>query len=257
MSNVLITGASSGIGLELARCFAIGGHRLILTARNQQALQSLAAELRRQHSVDVDVIVADLATSAAPGEIVAEVSRRGLSIDVLVNSAGFGAHGPLHQTDLDEQRAMVDVNVSALISLTHLLLPGMIARGSGRILNIASTAAFVPGPYMSTYYATKAFVLSHSLALAHELRHKGVTVTCLCPGPTQTDFQRRARVEKSKLFRLKVMDAATVARAGYQATMRGKRLIVPGWTNRLVVLASRFAPRPFLARIAGRLNRVD
>ncbi len=252
--TALVTGASSGIGHELARVLARYGWDVVLTARNAEALGRVAAECS-SHGVRVDVVVADLADPAAPSHLVDELRERAREIDILINNAGFGNHGRFDRVGVKQDLDLLQVNVIAMTLLTKLLLPGMIHRRRGRILNVASTAAFVPGPYMSTYYASKAYVLSHSLALARELRGTGVTVTALCPGPTATDFQRRANIAASRLFSAKVMSAATVARAGYQGMMRGTAMVVPGAGNKFAAFASRFSPRMSLARIAEWLNR--
>lgn len=250
--RALVTGASSGIGRDLAVLLAQDGFDLVLTARDERALQALADECRAEHRVAADVIAADLADPASPQRIL----ERAGAVDVLVNNAGFGMHGPFAESDVTSQLQLLQVNVVALTHLTRLFLPAMIQRGWGRVLNVASTAAFVPGPYMSTYYASKAYVLSHSIALTRELRGKGVTVTALCPGPTRTAFQQRAGMERAKLFRVKVMESMPVARAGYQGMLRGQTIVIPGLPNKLSAFASRFLPRTVLAKVAGYLNQV-
>ncbi|HEX2973397.1 MAG TPA: SDR family oxidoreductase, partial [Tepidisphaeraceae bacterium] len=214
MSTALITGASSGIGYDLAKEFARHGHDLVVLARNREALDKLAQECTAQFQVKVQVLAKDLADPSTPEQVHNELQQRSLPIDILVNNAGFGTHGPFAQRDLAGEIQLVQVNVLAVMQLTRLLLPAMIERRSGRILNVASTAAYVPGPYMASYYASKAFVLSHSVALAEEVRHRGVTVTALCPGPTRTAFQSRAGMEEVKLFSssFAIMDSPTVAR---------------------------------------------
>lgn len=255
MSTALITGASSGIGLELARLFARDRHDLVLVARGREAMEKLAEECRREFGVRVEVIVKDLGEPGAAGEVVAEVERRGVAVDYLVNNAGFGTQGAFWESNLGEELRMIQVNVASLVALTRLILPQMVERRSGRIMNVASVAGFVPGAYMSTYYATKAYVLSQSVAWWRELKHKGVTVTALCPGPTQTAFQQRAGIKEAPLFKGDVMDSATVARIGYEGMMRGKAVVVPGWRNKVSALMSRLAPRTVLAGITGKLNR--
>jgi short-subunit dehydrogenase len=251
----LITGASAGIGKELAGLFA-ADHDLILVARREAELNALADELRKQPGRTVHVIPADLGDPAAPQRLFDEVTAKGLTVDVLVNNAGFGTLGPFHDTDLAKSLTMIQVNVTALVHLTGLFLPGMRQRGRGRILNVASTAAFQPGPFMAIYYATKAFVLSFSEALWDELNGSGVTVTCLCPGPTRTEFADAAGMHGTRLFSgPNVMDVTSVAKAGYAATMRGKRLVVPGFLNRLLVFAGRFAPRRLLLRVVRRIQQ--
>jgi len=250
----LITGASSGIGYEFARLCAADKRSLIVTARNAESLKQLAAESREAHGVGVDVIPADLATNAGAKDLVGELERRNITVDILINNAGFGTHGKFWENDVEQEQALLHVNVVSLMLLTRLLLPGMVARGRGRILNVASTAAFVPGPLMANYYASKAYVLSLSESLSSELRGTGVTVTALCPGPTATAFQSRAGVKPSKLADVAGMSAADVARVGYDAMMAGKRVAIPGVKNRLLVGLSRFAPRVALLGFVRKLN---
>jgi len=250
--TALITGASSGIGLDLARLFAKNGHDVVLVARSEGKLRELAAELQRDFGVTAHVIVADLAQADAPRRVVEQLPA---AIDILVNNAGFGVAGPFVERDLDKQLEMIQVNVAALTALTGLLLPPMIARGRGRVLNLASTAAFQPGPLMAVYYATKAYVLSFSEAIADELRHSGVTVTALCPGPTETGFAAAAEMTKSRLFNVaKPMSSAEVARAGYEGMKRGKRIVIPGVKNWVVAESVRFSPRRVVTMIARKLQ---
>ena len=246
--TALITGASGGIGYELAKLFAKDGYHIVLVARNREALLYAAGMLRETFEVPVTVMIKDLARPIAPEEIVAELHASGLSIDVLVNNAGFGAWGPFAQTELSAELDMARVNMVAPTQLTKLLLPGMLSRAGGRILNVASTAAFQPGPLMAVYYATKAYVLSWSEALANELRGSGVSVTALCPGPTQTGFHRRAGMHSSRLFH-RTMDAETVAKIGYRGLLRGQTVVIPGFRNRLLALAVRWLPRKTVTRI--------
>jgi len=249
--TALITGASSGIGLELAKLFARDGYELVLVARRAERLEELGRELTQVHGVRCHAISADLADPDAAAEIARRLDRAGLAVDVLVNNAGFGVLGPLATTEPETARRMIRVNIEALTQLTRLLLPGMLARRRGRILNVASTAGFAPGPLMAVYYATKAYVISFSEALAEELRGTGVTVTVLCPGPTRTEFQEVAHMETARLFRLPgVMDAPAVARAGYAGLMRGKRMVVPGLINRALPLVIRLSPRGLVTRVA-------
>jgi short-subunit dehydrogenase len=252
--TVFITGASSGIGLELARLFARDGYRLYLTARQSQRFDAASMALRAMANAGVEPIADDLADPAAPARLAKELQERGVVPDVLVNNAGFGTHGPFVESHEQSQVQMLQVNVVALTHLTRLLLPGMVARGSGRILNVSSTASFQPGPYMAVYYASKAYVTSFSQALSYELRRSNITVTALCPGPTTTDFQRRAGVENSPLFQNNTMTAAEVARLGYLAMRHGKPIAITGTKNKLLALAGKFAPRSFTTKIAGRLN---
>ncbi len=252
--TALVTGASRGLGRELARLFAADGHPLVLVARTGPDLDILAEELRSAHGVEVQTVVADLAAPAGPQAVADAVAER--EIDVLVNNAGFGTTGAFHQLPLQRELDQVQVNVTALTALTGHFLPGMVARDRGRILNIASTAAFQPGPYMATYYATKAFVLSFSEALAHELRDSAVTVTCHCPGATDTAFAATAGNDKNKLFTLQApADAASVARHGYAATRAGKAVAIPGFQNWIGAFAVRFGPRWLVPYISSALNR--
>lgn len=252
--TVLITGPTSGIGLELARLFAADRSQLVLVARSADKLAQLANELGRQSGQPVRVLVKDLADPKAPEEIVAELRRDGVRVDVLVNNAGFGARGPVASLDLRRQLDMIQTNVTAPVHLARLLLPGMLERRRGGILNVASTAAFQPGPNMAVYYATKAFLLSFSEALAHEVRHQGVTVCCLAPGPTTTNFAAAANMEETRLFRSAVLDAATVAVTGHRAFRKGRTLAIPGWRNRLGVFAVRFMPRSLVRKVTAYLQ---
>ncbi|OWK40252.1 SDR family NAD(P)-dependent oxidoreductase [Fimbriiglobus ruber] len=252
----LVTGASAGIGKELARVFARNGHDLILTARREAELRALADELARSHGAAVHIFPADLSDPAAPRALYDKVAAAGLNVDVLVNNAGFGVYGPFADADPVRVAAMVQVNVAALTDLTRLFLPGMVARGTGRILNVASTAAFQPGPLMAVYYATKAYVLSLSEATAYELRRTGVTVTCLCPGPTRTEFATVAAMEDTKLFDAPyAMEVGPVAEAAYRATMRGTRVVVPGVQNWVGASLARFIPHWLLLRIVYRIQK--
>lgn len=256
--TVLITGASGGIGLELARLFARDGWNLVLVARRADRLDALAGELRGRFGVSAEVIPADLSVPGAPGEIDAALRAPSIEVDVLVNNAGFGVYGPFAATGLEAELGMIQVNVTSLTHLTKLLLPGMIRRRRGRILNVASTAAFQPGPLMAAYYATKAYVLSFSEALSEELEGSGVIVTALCPGPARTGFQAAAGMQSSKLFRrIGVLDAVTVARAGYAGLMKGKRVVVPGLVNRVLAQSVRFAPRRLLTAIVRRMQESE
>lgn len=255
--TVLITGASVGIGRELARIFAENGHDLILVARNVEQLQQVAAECESLNKIKARILQKDLSLPNAAGEIFDQVKRDGIEVDTLVNNAGFGNYGPFAEVDLDADLRLLQVNVVALTALTKLFLPDMLARRSGRILNVASMAAFQAGPLMSTYYASKAYVLHFSEAIANECSGKGVVVSALCPGPVRTEFQPRAGIHGSRLFKGNAsMDARTVALAGYRGLMRGRRIVVPGLSNRLIVQFTRFVPRPLATLIAGKMNKV-
>jgi short-subunit dehydrogenase len=249
--TALVTGASSGIGLELAKLFAQDNYNLILVARRREQLEALGRELTERHGIRCNAIAADLGAPAAAARLFTHLAEQSLVVDVLVNNAGFGALGPFATMDVDIERDMIQLNVAALTDLTRLLLPAMLGRRRGRILNVASTAGFVPGPLMAVYYATKAYVISFSEALAQEVRGSGVSVTVLCPGPTRTEFQAVAHMGSARLFRMPgVMDAAPVARAGYRGLMKGKRMVVPGWPNRVLPFVIRFSPRGVVARVS-------
>jgi short-subunit dehydrogenase len=251
--TALITGASSGIGLELARLFARDGFHLVLVARSRQKLESLASELKQAHGVSVTVLTSDLGKAGAAREVFQAVQSQDIQVDVLVNNAGFGVHGALADTDPDETLQMLQVNVTALTELTRLFLPGMLARKQGRILNVGSTGSFAPGPLMAAYAATKAYVLSFTEALAEELRGTGVSATALCPGVTPTGFQERAQVGQMALAQYGVVSAERVAAAGYRALMRGQRVVVPGFANQLLVLSTRITPHSLLLPLTHRL----
>jgi len=252
--TALITGASSGIGLELAHLFAHDGYHLVLVARGRGALRELGDELQSRYSIEVRVSPKDLAHPASPAELYQELQEAGIVLDVLVNNAGFGGSGAFLATDWNNEAEMLQVNIVALTHLTKLFVPQIRAR-EGKLLNVASTAAFVPGPFMSVYYASKAYVLSFSEALAEELSGTGTTVTCLCPGPVVTGFQKRAHSGDTKLFKSPfLVDVGEVARAGYEAMKQGKRLVIPGWKNNAMVVGVRLSPRSVVAKMAGRMN---
>lgn len=254
--RALITGASTGIGLELARVFAREGYDLVLSARNLAALETLAGELSGAHGVAVSAIAADLAVAGAADALAAEVVSAGMEIDVLVNNAGVGLYGLFVETPLADEQRMIQLNVASLVTLTKLFLPGMVQRRRGRVLNVASVAAFLPGPHMSVYYASKAFVLSFSEAIADELRHSGVTVTALCPGPTTSAFQKTARMERSRITQRAMQDAATVAEAGFRGMLAGRPVVIPGVQNRAVPLLARLAPRRLVTMLSRRAAEV-
>jgi len=253
--TALITGASVGIGRDLAELFAADGHHLVVTARDRAKLEELADKLRAAHGVNVLVISKDLSVAGVAQEIFDQVAAAGLTIDYLVNNAGFGTHGPFAESTVLSQLAMLQVNIVALVHLTRLFLPPMLERKSGRIMNLASTAAFQPGPLMSVYFASKAFVLSFSEALDAEVHDKGVSVTTVCPGATITEFQKRAGIESSPLFQNNAMTSMQVARIGYAAFMRGRRTVVTGFTNRVLALGSQLSPRRLATAIAYKLNK--
>jgi short-subunit dehydrogenase len=253
----LITGASSGIGMELARCFAADKSNLILIARNTDALERLAAELREGCSIGVHVITADLSHPESPQRIFDEVKGRGMRVDVLVNNAGFGLHGSFAELPLQRQLEIIQVNITALVALTGLILPGLIERHRGGILNVGSVAGFLPGPNMAVYYASKAFVLSFSEALQTELRDTGVCVSNLCPGPTETNFSKVARGYRRRQTQAGKMSAAQVARVGYEDFRKGQCLSVPGLANKILAgIVPRILTRATLRRLIGYYNRL-
>ncbi len=256
MPTALITGASSGIGLELASLAAQEGHDLVLVARQRERLESIGRGLAEEYGVRVSVLPMDLADPSAPAELSRELAGRGIVPDVLVNNAGIGVYGFFAETPLERELEMLQVNVVALTHLTKLFLPGMLARRRGRILNVASTAAFQPGPIMAVYYATKAYVLSLSEALANECAGTGVTVTALCPGPTRTEFESRAGSPAEIAVRKKgfLMSASEVARDGWRGMKAGKRVVIPGFANRLLVQAERVTPRRLVTAISRRIR---
>ncbi len=256
LETVLITGASSGIGLELAKCFAAEGSNLILVARNRAALEQLAGELRRQHQIEVHVLKADLARPESAQEIFAQTGRAGLTVDVLVNNAGFGLHGEFAELPLARQLEIIHVNVTALVALTGLFLPGMVQRRRGGVLNVGSVAGFMPGPRMAIYFASKAFVQSFSEALNEELRGSGVAVSVLCPGPTKTNFSQTARGYRQHEIQSPKMSAVAVALAGLRAFRRRQCVCVPGALNKLLMSAPRLLPRAGVRQLVGKVNRL-
>lgn len=245
-----ITGASGGIGEALAERLARNGHDVVLVARSGDKLEALGADLSRRYGVQALALAYDLSDPHVPTAIVRDLEGRGMVLDVLVNNAGFATYGEFAKLDPDGELRMLQVNVVALTHLTRLVLPGMIGRKHGRIMNVASTAAFMPGPLMTVYYASKAFVLSFSEGLNEELRGTGVTVTALCPGPTSTGFQARAAMEQSKLVRgRQIMGVDAVADQGYAGLIRGQAVVIPGLSNRLLTLLPRFLPRGIIPGI--------
>ena len=253
--TALITGASAGLGRELALLFAADGHKVVLVARRSDRLDELAKAIERDHGVEAVAIAADLAAADAPSQLFRKLEDRDVAVEFLVNNAGFGTCGAFTTLDEQGELAQIAVNVTALTHLSRLFLPGMLARGSGRILNVGSTAGFLAGPYMATYYATKAFVNSLSEALAHEVAGSGVTVTVSCPGPTETEFAKVAGNDGTRLFQGKTAGAAEVAGEAYDAMMRGRRMIVHGAKNRASMHGLRILPRKAVHRIAAKLNR--
>lgn len=248
----LITGASGGIGEELAKVFAAQGHDVVLVARTQSKLEALASELSAKHKIKAYAIAADLTVPEASAQLLEKVTALGLMVDILVNNAGFADFGEFYKSDLGKQLEMMQVNMVALTELSHRVLPGMVARGKGKILNVGSTGSFMPGPLMSVYYATKAFVLSVSEAWQEELRGTGVSVTALCPGPVATGFQKAAAMEGSKLLTNPMnpmMPADEVAKVGYDALMAGRTIVIPGMMNKILAVAPKLLPRMFIPGI--------
>jgi short-subunit dehydrogenase len=249
-TTVLITGASTGIGYELAKLFARDRHNLVLVARSGEKLAQVANELQSL-GVTVRTYSLDLTQPPAPKFLFDQLQTEGFTIDILINNAGFGAFGEFAQMSNDEIFGQIQLNIIALTELTRLFLPAMLARHTGRIMNVASTAGFQPGPLMAVYYATKAYVISFSEALANEVRHSGVTVTCFCPGATHTGFAKRAGNDKSRLFKqLGAMNVEKVALDGYRAVMEGRTLAISGAHNWLVAQSTRFAPRKMVTALS-------
>jgi short-subunit dehydrogenase len=250
----LITGASGGIGYELARIIAGRGHDVVLVARDLDRLEKVAEECRAMGAGAL-VISKDLAAPSAPAEIYEQLQAAKVAIDVLVNNAGFGTHGAFASIPIEADLGLLQVNIVALTHLTKLFLPAMLERGRGRILNVASLAAFQPGPLMATYFASKAYVLYLSEAIAQEVASQGVTVTALCPGPVRTGFRKRAGSEGKSTFG-SAMEAGPVALAGFKGMMRRRRIVIPGVRGRVLVMLGRLAPRRWVAWVAGQMNKV-
>jgi short-subunit dehydrogenase len=248
-SVTLITGASAGLGAEFARACAKRGEALALVARRRDRLEALKAEL----GGDVHIFAADLALPGAAESLIAELAAEGLSVGTLINNAGFGLAGRFADRPLERQREMIDLNIRTLTELCHLVLPAMRAAGKGAILNVASTAAFQPGPNMAVYYATKAYVLSFTEALHHELKGTGIRVSALCPGPTHSEFSDVADSHSPTLERMK-MPAAPVVEAGLDGLDRNKAVVIPGFKNKVGAQASRFLTRAAMRRIIGRIK---
>lgn len=258
--TALITGASAGLGVEFARLFAQDGISMILVARRKARLEDLAAELRAQHpSLTVWIIEHDLASPGAGSALFQKVQALQTPVHYLVNNAGVGVARSVSEQTIDQALNMVDLNVRSVVELIHSFLPVFLSRNSGRILNVGSVAGFQPGPYMATYYATKAFVNSMSEALTEELKGTAVTCTLLAPGPTATEFAEVAGHDKSRLFltgsSFLVSNAKSVARAGYRGMQCGASLVIPGWTNRWIVQSLRISPRSLVRKLVARLNR--
>jgi uncharacterized protein len=240
----MVTGASGGIGHDLALFAAADGKNLVLVARSTEKLDQLAETIRKSNTSEVISIAVDLSDGAGVNKLISEITAKGIQIDSLINNAGFGDFGDFAKADLAKNMEMISLNISALTQLTHFALQGMLKMGKGRIMNVASTAAFMPGPGMAVYYASKAYVLSFSEALTRELKRSGVTVTTLCPGPTDTSFASAAGLGKSLMHRmLPPATSMQVAKAGYKAMINGKAIEIPGFMNKLSTMTPRFTPR--------------
>jgi len=254
--TALITGASSGFGVQFVRRFAADGCDVVLVARRGAVMEELAAEMEERYGITTVVFPKDLSEPSAAADVMANLEERGIHVDALVNNAGFSTYGPLAETDLDATMEMLRVNMLTLTELTRRCLPGMIERGWGRVLNLGSVGSFGPAPMTAAYAATKAYVLSLSLALREELKGTGVTVTALCPGPTDTGFQARAEMAESALIAGKDLPGSVeVADAGYEAMKRGRPYLVTGASSRMFAFGSRFLPRTTVSRIAGQSQR--
>jgi short-subunit dehydrogenase len=252
--TALITGASSGIGREFAKLFAHDHYNLVLVARNSARLAQVADELQRRFGITAKSFPLDLSASSAPQFLFDQLAHESVTIEALVNNAGYGKLGAFAEVSAEESLGQIQVNIAALTHLTRLFLGPMCERKSGKVLNVASTAGFQPGPLMGVYYATKAYVISFSEALANELQGTGVTVTCLCPGVTDTEFQKRAGTEQIRLFRqMRPMDAKKVARDGYRGLMKAKPLVISGFRNWLLAESLRVSPRRIVTAVSRRL----
>lgn len=247
--TALVTGASAGIGVDLAECFAQDGYNLVLAARSADALRDVATRLAAKHKVTATPVAADLQVQGGGSKLAAEIKKQGLTVDVVVNNAGYGIAGAFDGSKLDEQLGMIDLNDRALVELTHIYWPQMLKNKRGGVLNVASTAAFQPGPLMAIYYASKAFVLSFSEALWEEANGTGVHVSCLCPGPTQSKFRDRAGTGKTRLSNRKVMTSMEVARQGYAGFRNNKRVVITGFSNAMTARLVPFLPRRTLLKI--------
>ncbi len=257
-NTALITGATTGIGYELTKLFANDGFNLVLVARNEERLSAIKSDLSEKYGISIKTIAKDLSLPESSQAIYDELEKESIMIDILVNNAGFGLHGFFCETDIEMELKMIRLNIIALTHLTKLMLKDMISSDGGKILNVASTAGFIPGPLMAVYYATKAYVLSFSDALSNELSGTGITVTVLCPGPTKTEFANVANTNNTTLFNtafMKVMSAEKVARIGYRALMKGESTVIAGFMNKLIIQSAvRTSPRKIVAKITRWLN---
>ena len=238
----LITGVTSGIGRQLTYLFAQDGYNLVLVARNKQKVNSLEEELKQKYGLSTIGIIKDLSEPNSPQEIFEEVQRRDIAVDILVNNAVFNVYGPLHKTELLEQQKLIQVNLITPTHLTRLFLPGMLKHGNGKMMFVGSTGSFMPAAYDAIYCATKAYILSFAEGLSQELHGTGITVTCLCPGTTQTEFAAKAGMTRTRLFNISVMDAKVVAQTGYCALMAGKPVVIAGCFYKIQIQAMKFTP---------------
>ena len=252
----LITGASVGIGYELSKIFAKNGYNLVLVSRTKQKLEAIAKELESKHGIQTKIIAKDLSKSTAPQELYDEIDLDGIEITALVNNAGFGLNGKFVNLSTEKQMELIQLNITSLTILSKLFGADMVKRRSGRILNVASTGAFQAGPFMSTYYASKAYVLLFSEGIRNELAQDGVDVSVLCPGPTHTEFGDRAEMNHTKILNVPwVMNAAEVAEAGFAGLMNRKKIIIPGVMNKILAFSTRLMPRSLLVLILRYLNQ--
>ena len=256
MKTVLITGASSGIGYEFAKIYAKKGYNLVITARRKNNLERIKQELESfDTAICVDIIVLDLSKQNSAKELYEVVKQRGILIDTLINNAGFGVYGNFIETDIEKEIDMIEFNIKSLVVLTKLFLKDMVSRNNGTIINVASTAAFQPGPLMSVYYASKSFVLSFTEAIRNEVRDTNVNISVLCPGPTDTEFEKSASLEESSLFtKLKVMKPEKVAIIGYRGINRNKSVIIPGILNNILITFNKIIPRALVINIVRKLQ---
>lgn len=253
--TALITGASGGIGLELAHIHAATGGDLVLLARSADKLKRLKTEIENKYQVEVLTITKDLSQKEAPQQVFDELQQQEIQVEYLINNAGFGDYGFFHESSWEKEEQMIDLNMKSLTHLTKLFLPEMVKRRSGRIMNVASTAAFQPGPLMAIYYATKHYVLAFSEAIANEVKDYGVTVTALCPGPTESGFQNAAAMEESKLVNnVKMPTSAEVAEYGYRSMMKGKVVAIHGRANSLMARSVSFLPRNMVTNMVRKLQ---
>lgn len=254
MGRVIITGASSGIGLELAKVFAKNQHDLILVARSKEKLMEIAEILSEKYKVQTTVFSKDLTDLESIKEVYNELKSQNIDIDFLINNAGFGDFGLFYETNWQNEKKMIDLNITALTYFTKLFLKDMVSKNSGKIMNLASTASFQPGPLMAVYYATKAYVLHFSEAVANEIKNTDVTITALCPGPTSSGFQETANLEGSGLIKGKLPTSAEVAEYGYKVMMKGKTVSIHGLMNKIMAASVRFLPRNIVTNIVRNLS---